>query len=330
MMAIIYFIILIIFFVIRLVKDISIGFSNKKSVIVTLIMFFQLIIVFVFSILYYYYQYNPFSVNRFHRFFFLISYILVPVFLGYAISTTFVIHDKELRNLSIVFLMLSNFCAFVFATSSLSDMYHEDNYRKGTVYFVGVIRGMEIESVGSRHRSDMITFDCVSIFGPKKVSETFHGTESFDKTSYTIHPELFKKHGYTVGESIIIKMALSDTTLCNFYSKNDLKVSDNYSNPILKIGNNEFYYFPVTNPEQYGVEIVKKSAVEGDSVLVYKNLKLDSIFNPCDKSLNTSANFKKITDYGYRFGNKIYPKQFVEEQFPLVKKYVDEHYNPIM
>lgn len=328
-MAIIYFIILIIFFVIRLVKDISIGFSNKKSMVVTLTIFLLLIIVFVFSILYYYYQYNPFSENLIHRLSFIISCILVPIYLGYAISTTFVINDKQLRQISMSLLMIINVWAFIFAIISLSDMYHEDNYRKGTVYFVGVIRGMEIESVGSRHRSDMITFDCVSIFGPKKVSETFHGTESFDKTSYTIHPELFKKHGYTVGESIIIKMALSDTTLCDFYSKNDLKVSDNYSNPILKIGNNEFYYFPVTNPEQYGVDIVKKSVVEGDSVLVYKNLKLDSIFSPCDKSLNTSANFKKITDYGYRFGTKIYPKQFVEEQFPLVKKYVDEHY-PIM
>ncbi len=85
--------------------------------------------------------------------------------------------------------MIINVCAFIFAIICLSDMYHEDNYRKGTVYFVGVIRGMEIESVGSRHRSDMITFDCVSVFGPKNVSETFHGTETFDKTSYTIHPE---------------------------------------------------------------------------------------------------------------------------------------------
>lgn len=34
MMAIIYFFILIIFFVIRLIKDISIGFFNKKSMIV--------------------------------------------------------------------------------------------------------------------------------------------------------------------------------------------------------------------------------------------------------------------------------------------------------
>ena len=52
------------------------------------------------------------------------------------------------------------------------------------------------------------------------------------------------------------------------------------------------------------------------------------IFNPCANTLNTSVNFKKVTDYGYIFGDRIYPKEVVENQFPLVKQYVETHYQP--
>ncbi len=328
MLGFIYFIILLVFLLLRFFKDKSCGFSDKKSLLVTIMMAVLMGIEVFDAILYYYFHFDPFHQNLFYRLFFCLSYLIVPFFFSYAMVTYFHIKEKDSWEALFGFLIVANFVLYSFSTISLSSMYHKTNFQNGTVYFVGIIRDMDISDHSNKNSKISITFKCESVFGRKTVSRSFNGTIPEKRASYKSHPEYFEKYGYTVGESIIIKMALSDTTLIEFNGKNSMNISDNYSTPILKVGNNEYDYFSVTNPEKYGINIVRKNILDGDSVLVYKNLKHDTIFNLCANTLNTSVNFKKVTDYGYIFGDRIYPKEVVENQFPLVKQYVEAHYQP--
>jgi hypothetical protein len=64
----------------------------------------------------------------------------------------------------------------------------------------------------------------------------------------------------------------------------------------------------------------------GDTVLVYKNIKLDlgKKYEICSQKINTPENWAKISDYGYLFESDIYGKEEVEKECPGVKQYVEK------
>lgn len=322
MIAIIYFIILFVFLVLSFLKNKSVGFSDKKSMVVTIIMAVILVLLVLFYIFYYLQYFNRLTITPVYLFILVPIAFILPVFLGYAMSLVIPDADKSSWH---ILLFLFNIFGLFFVTMNVHSLYEKHSYLKGSVYYVAVVQDMQAEASGKYYC--YLTIVCESLFGKKSFTECVNTSWSrgrLDIFTYKYHPALFEEFNYKIGDSLILKTALSDTSLTELYAKKD-KNGDKYLRPIIEIDKNEYDYFCMTNPEAYGVEIVKKIVLDGDSVLVYRNLKFDSIFKPCDSNINNLSNFSIITDYGYIFGYKVYPKTEVEEQFPIVKEYVEQY-----
>ncbi|MBO7141840.1 MAG: hypothetical protein J6V76_01840, partial [Bacteroidales bacterium] len=313
---------LFVFLILRFLKNKSVAFSDKKAMAVTIIMAVILVLLVCFYIFYYLHYFNQLTITPVHLFILVPIAFIIPGFLGYAMS--FVIPDADKSSWHIL-LFLFNIFGLFFVTMNVHSMYEKHSYQKGSVYYVAVVQDMQAEASGKYYC--YLTIVCESLFGKRSFTECVNTSwvrGRSDVFTYKYHPALFEEFDYKIGDSLILKTALSDTSLTELYAKKDNN-NDNYIRPILEIGDNEYDYYCMTDPDQYGIDVVKKTVLDGDSVLVYKNLKLDSIFKPCDSILNNSSNFNKITDYGFIFGYKIYPKTEVEEQFPIVKEYVEQY-----
>lgn len=310
------------FLILRFLKNKSVGFSDKKSMAVTIIMAVILVLLVCFYIFYYLQYLNQLTITSVHLFILVAIAFIISGFLGYAMSLVIPDADKSSWH---ILLFLFNIFGLFFVTLNVHSMYEKHSFHKGSVYYVAVVQDMQAEASGKYYC--YLTIVCESLFGKKSFTECVNTSwvrGRLDIFTYKYHPALFEEFDYKIGDSLILKTALSDTSLTEFYAKKDNN-NDNYLRPIIEIGDKEYDYYCMTDPDLYGVEIVKKTILNGDSVLVYKNLKLDSIFKPCDSKLNNSSNFNKIIDYGYIFGYLIYSKTEVEEQFPIVKEYVEQN-----